>query len=215
MINILIVDDHVLFRAGLASLIKAQPDFNVLGEAGTMQEAVTMAFALKPDLILMDFNLPDGTGLDATKTILQKRPDTQIVLLTMHEDDDRLFAAIRSGAKGYLNKNLPVAKLLASLRGLELGQAAISRVMTSRILNEFSKMEKPENSDDQVFDQLTRRELEVLQELANGSTNREIGDKLYITENTVKNHVHNILDKLNLDNRREIIKLAQNHGLKK
>jgi len=106
--DILLVDDHVLFREGLAGLLDGQPDFSVVGQAGSVQEAIEMSAELQPDLILMDFSLPDGTGLDVTQVILAKQPETDIVFLTVHEEDDRLFAAIRSGAKGYLLKNVPV-----------------------------------------------------------------------------------------------------------
>lgn len=214
MINLLIVDDHVLFREGLSSLFKSQPDFHVLGEAGSVDEAVEMARQLRPDVILMDFSLPDGTGLEATQAILAEKPDTRIVFLTMHEEDERLFAAIRSGAKGYLLKNLPVAKLLASLRGMERGEAPLSRAMTSRILNAFSDSTISQPGDRTIMEQLTERELEVLREVAKGSTNREIAQRLFISENTVKNHIHSILKKLNLSNRRELMRFAEQHGLK-
>lgn len=214
MIDILIVDDHVLFREGLASLFRAQPDFRVLGEAGNVREAIEKARELKPQLVLMDFSLPDGTGLDATSEILANQPGTQIVFLTMHEDDERLIDAIRSGAIGYLLKNLPVNKLLASLRGISRGEAPISRTMTRRILAEFSQPENRGLRASTSLDMLTERELEVLGELAKGSTNREIARHLFISENTVKNHVHNILEKLGLKNRREAGRFAQQHGLR-
>ena len=213
MFRLLIVDDHVLFREGLASLFRAQPDFEVLGEAGNVREAVTLAKKLKPEIILMDFSLPDGTGLDATNEILRLLPAVQIVFLTMHEDDERLFAAIRSGAKGYLLKNSPVNNLLAALRGLADGAAPISNQLTSRILNEFARLEHPAEPQPAVLDQLTERELEILGELVQGGTNREIAYRLFISENTVKNHIHNILEKLHLSNRREAIRFAQRHGI--
>lgn len=211
--RILIVDDHVLFRDGLVSLLSAQPDFDVVGQAGSVSEAVAMARELGPDLVLMDFGLPDGTGLEATQAILADQPETSIVFLTVHEEDDRLFAAIRGGAKGYLLKNVPVARLLTYLRGVECGEAAISGAMTSRILSEFSRLEPPRNLDPLEAGALTLREVEVLQELARGATNREIADRLIIAENTVKNHVSNILEKLNLRNRREAASFALRHGL--
>jgi len=211
--RILIVDDHVLFREGLVSLLKAQPDFEVVGEASSVSEAVEIARQVQPDLILMDFGLPDGTGLDATQAILTERPETNIVFLTVHEEDDRLFAAIRSGAKGYLLKNVPVSKLLNYLRGVERGEAAISRAMVSRVLDQFSRMEPLRDAERAEMAELTMREMEVLQELATGATNREIADRLVITENTVKNHVRSILAKLNLRNRREAARFAQTHGL--
>ncbi len=213
MKKILLVDDHVLFREGLAGLLNAQPDFDVVGQASSVRQAITMVRDLQPDLVLMDFGLPDGTGLDATQVILAEWTETDIVFLTVHEEDDRLFAAIRSGAKGYLLKNVPIAKLLAFLRGIEYGEAAITGEMTSRILDEFARI-KPSHESDQVEPgELTLRELEVLQEVATGATNREIANRLTIAENTVKNHVRNILAKLELKNRREVASFAFGHGL--
>ena len=209
----LLVDDHVLFRQGLVSLPDIQPDFSVIGEANSVGEAVAMAHDLQPDLVLMDFGLPDGTGLDATHAILAEQPEAKIVFLTMHEEDDRLFAAIRSGAKGYLLKNVPIIRLLEFLRGIEHGQTAISRSMASRIIDEFARTETGRLNGSGPLAELTSRELEVLQQLATGATNREIADQLVIAENTVKNHVSNILTKLHLENRREAAKFARNHHL--
>ena len=207
MLRVLFVDDHILIREGLVSLLNSQPDLEVVGQAGSVREAIELARELKPDLILMDFGLPDGTGLDATKIILADQPNTKIVFLTVHEEDDRLFAAIRSGAKGYLLKNVPVSRLLAFLRGLERGEAAITPAMTSRVLNEFARLE-PTHSQTEP-DELTTRELEVLRELSTGASNREIAGRLIIAENTVKNHVSNILNKLSLRNRREAAEFAR------
>lgn len=214
MIRLLIVDDHVLFREGLSSLFKAQPDFDVVGEAGSVQESIELARKLVPDLILMDFSLPDGTGLDATQSILSDNHQTNIVFLTMHDEDERLAAAIRLGARGYLLKNIPVTKLLAALRGLERGEAPLSRVMTSRLVEMFAQSEPASSVQGSKLDILTEREHGVLQELLQGGTNREIADRLFISENTVKNHIHSILEKLNLSNRREIIRFAQRQGMK-
>jgi two-component system nitrate/nitrite response regulator NarL len=213
MMTILLVDDHALFREGLASLLASQPDFTVIGEAGSVQEAIGMASDLRPDLVLMDFTLPDGTGLDATHTILAERRETLIVFLTIHEEDERLFAAIRSGAKGYILKNVPVAKLLSFLRGVEQGEAAITPQLTTRILNEFSRMEPTRGPVSDDLSALTERELDVLREISTGASNREIAQRLFISENTVKNHVSNILAKLNLQNRREATRFAYQRGL--
>ncbi len=199
----------------MVSLLNSQPDLKVVGEAGSVLEAINLTRELQPDLVLMDFGLPDGTGLDATQVILADRSDTKIVFLTVHEEDDRLFAAIRSGAKGYLLKNVPVAKLLAFLRGIEHGEAAITPVMASRILAEFSRMGTPRGRERVETGELTIRELEVLKELVTGASNREIADHLIIAENTVKNHMRSILAKLNLRNRREAAHFAQNQGLTK
>lgn len=211
--KILVVDDHVLFREGLISLLQAQPDFCVVGEAGTVHDAIVRAQELAPDIILMDFSLPDGDGAEAAETILAARPGTKIVFLTIHETDDVLFASIRSGAKGYLLKNLTASMLLESLRGMVRGQAPISRTMTARILEEFSRSKATHQSLDETLQQLTQRELEVLKEIATGATNSEIANHLFISINTVKNHIHNILEKLNLKDRRELAAFARQHGV--
>ena len=211
--RILIVDDHILFREGLTSLLRSQNDMDVVGECGSVHEAVDMASQVRPDVVLMDFSLPDGTGLEATRAILIQLPQTQIIFLTVHDNDERMISAMRAGAKGYLLKNLSVNKLLASLRALERGEAAISRVMMARVLQEFSQPSPPPVTDPSPLVGLTSREIEVLQELADGITNQEIATRLFISENTVKNHIHNILEKLGLHNRREAIDFARKHGL--
>ncbi|MCP4423729.1 MAG: response regulator transcription factor [Chloroflexi bacterium] len=211
--KILLVDDHILFREGLASLLNSQPDLTVAGFAETVQDAVVKASQLQPDLILMDFGLSDGTGLDATRIILDKYPYMKIIFLTMHEDDEPLFEAIRCGAKGYLLKNVPVAKLLSYIRGVENGEAAISRSMTTRVLNQFSQTKPLRAPTLTTQNVLTAREIEILRELDTGATNRQIANRLVISERTVKNHVSNILSKLSLKNRREAANFARQHGL--
>lgn len=211
--RILIVDDHILFREGLTGLLRSQPDMEVVGECGTVREAVEMATEIKPQVILMDYSLPDGSGLDATRAILSDQPQTRIIFLTVHDNDERMISAMRAGAKGYLLKNLSVNKLLASLRALDRGEAAISRTMMARVLEEFALSTPSTSAEPSPLVDLTSREIEVLQELADGITNQEIATRLYISENTVKNHIHNILEKLNLNNRREAIDFARKHGL--
>jgi two-component system NarL family response regulator len=161
----------------------------------------------------MDFSMPDGTGLEATRAILNDLPQTQVIFLTVHDNDERMLSAMRSGAKGYLLKNLSVSKLLASLRALERGEAAISRTMMARVLEEFALSTPPPNQEPSPLVGLTSREIEVLVQLADGITNQEIATRLYISENTVKNHIHNILEKLHLNNRREAIDFARKNGL--
>jgi DNA-binding NarL/FixJ family response regulator len=212
--RVLIVDDHILFREGLTGLLRAQQDIEVIGECGTMHEAIDVALQVKPEVILMDFSLPDGTGLEATRAILASLPETKIIFLTVHDNDERLIAAMRAGAKGYLLKNLSVNKLLASLRALDRGEAAISRIMMARVLEAFAQSTPPSSATaPSPLVGLTSREIEVLEELADGITNQEIATRLYISENTVKNHIHNILEKLNLHNRREAIEFARKNGL--
>jgi two-component system NarL family response regulator len=213
--RLLIVDDHVLFREGLASLFKHNPDFDVVGEAGSVKEAIQASLELRPDLILMDFSLGDGTGLEATQAILANFPEAKIVFLTMHEDDERLFTAIRSGAKGYLLKNIPVTDLINALQAIHRGEAALSSKMTARLIDEFARLSTQGKENRSEFDSLSEREKDVFRELVRGASNQEIAERLFISENTVKNHVHKILTKLNLENRREIIHFANKQGIKK
>ncbi len=212
--KILVVDDHVLFREGLVSLLKSDDYFNVVGQAGSVHEAIILAHNLRPDLVLMDFSLPDGDGAEASTAILTEQPGCRIVFLTMHDDDENLFAAIRSGAKGYLLKNVPVAKLISSLKSIEKGEAAISGAMTMRLLEEFSQHHNGVSSE--VYNSqsvLSQREVEILREIALGASNGEIATKLFLSVNTVKHHIHNILSKLRLENRRAAILYAQQAGI--
>jgi len=213
MIRIVIIDDHTLFREGLASIVRLEPDIEVSGLAGSVREGVEVVRKFKPDIVLMDFALPDGTGADATRMVLQEHPDCKIIFLTMSESDENLFAAIRSGAKGYLIKNMSPSKLVTAIRSVQQGESALSRSMTLRLMEELSRTKETENSEYAPLANLTRRELDVLRELTTGMTNREIANRLYITENTVKYHVHSILEKLNLPDRREAAKFAKEHGI--
>jgi DNA-binding NarL/FixJ family response regulator len=214
VVRLLLVDDHVLFREGLISLIAPQPDLQVIGQAGSVQEAIDAARSLRPDIILMDFTLPDGTGLEATQATLVEQPGAKIVFLTVHEDDETLFAAIRAGAVGFLFKNTRAAELLKRLRAVARGEAGISPTIALRILDEFAKTATPAPSGDGPDSiVLTAREIEVVSEIAQGASNRDIARKLVISENTVKNHVRNVLAKLHLRNRSEVVKYAQRHRL--
>lgn len=210
--KIVIVDDHVLFREGLAAIIGSEPDIEIVGQAGSVQEAVELARDLKPEMILMDFGLPDGTGAEATRAILSEHPTCKVVFLTMSEEDEDLLAAVRSGAKGYLLKNMRPSKLVSSLRSVQRGESALSRSMTLRLMEELARTKEMPRVTDAT---LTRRELEVLQELALGKSNQEIAKKLFISENTVKYHVHSIMEKLGLSHRRDVAAYAREHGLLK
>jgi len=213
-VKVLVVDDHVLFREGLVSLLKADDYFEVVGQAGSVHEAINLSRKLQPDTILMDFSLPDGNGAEASEIILKEQPNCQIVFLTMHDDDVNLFSAIHSGAKGYMLKNVPVAKLVSSLKSLEKGEAALSGTMTMRILEKFSQQHNGVSSEVcNMQSVLSHREEEILQEIALGATNSEIAAKLFLSVNTVKHHIHNILTKLKLENRRAAILYAKQSGL--
>lgn len=209
-IRIIVVDDHNLFREGLVAIIRSEVDIEIVGQAGTVRDAVEMVRSMDPDMVLMDFTLPDGTGVDATREILQERPHCKIVFLTMSEEDENLFAAIRGGAKGYLLKNMQPKKLVAAIKSVHQGESALSRSMTMRVMEELARTKSPGHTGDPT---LTRRELEVLRELASGFSNSEIASRLVVSENTVKYHVHSILGKLGLSDRREAADYARKHGI--
>jgi DNA-binding NarL/FixJ family response regulator len=201
--RIIIVDDHVLFREGISSLLRSEPDFQIMGLAGSVEEAIDLAYNTKPEIILMDFTLTDGTGVDATRKILAEQPDCKIIFLTMSEEDEDLLAAIRAGAKGYLLKNMRPTKLVAALRSVYLGESAISRSMTLRLMEELAHPSLPEQPGDTPSEPLTTREVDVLRKIAGSKSNQEIAAELFISENTVKYHVHSILGKLGLKDRKE------------
>jgi two-component system nitrate/nitrite response regulator NarL len=212
--RLIIVDDHSLFRSGLATLFNSQPDFEVVGEAGTIKEALTLLEVQQPDLVMMDMGLPDGSGIDAISRMLQKKRDVNIVMLTVHASDDHAFAAIRLGAKGFLIKDISAPALLHALRGLGRGELAVSRTVLSRFINELVPFMFSYNGDRSGSDvTLTAREIEVLAELASGDSNQEIACRLSISENTLKIHVHNVLHKLQVNSRQDAAAYARRHGL--
>lgn len=208
--RILLTDDHILFRKGLAQLLDAQPDFQVVGEAGDGMQAQEKARELMPDLILMDINMPRCDGCEATRRIKAELPYVLIVMLTVSDDDQDLFTALKNGAQGYLLKKMEPEDLFAQLRGLARGEAPLSRLLASKILREFSRAPAPER---EMEPELTAREHQVLELVARGLTNREIADKLVVSENTVKNHLRNILAKLHLENRVQAAAYALREGL--
>ena len=212
--KVLVIDDQILFREGLMSLLRSTPDFQLVGYAGSVHEGREQAALYKPDIILMDFSLPDGTGLDATRAILAELPETKIIFLTVHESDENLFAALRLGAKGYMLKDISSSDLLASLRALGRGEKAVSRKMMSRIMDEFANTPIPEAGNEKVLTRLSPRELDVICEIEAGATNIEIAEHLYLSINTVRHHMRNILGKMGLKNRRELAAFARKNGIK-
>jgi two-component system nitrate/nitrite response regulator NarL len=211
--KILLVDDSILFREGLVNMFSSQPDFTVVGEAGSVHEAVVKARETHPDIVLMDFGLPDGSGTDATQIIMTELPETRVVMLTINDADERLLAAIRSGAKGYLLKDLPFSKLVASVRGLMRDEAALSRKLTLRLMNEFSNLRVREESNAIELEDFSMREIEILRELAGDSSNQEIAEHLSLSIPTVKHYIHTTLKKLNMRNRKEAARFARHQGL--
>lgn len=211
-LRILLVDDHVLFRKGIASLIASRRDMKVVGEASDGFEAVERVSQVQPDVILMDIDMPNCNGLDAVKRIKQDTPEAQIIMLTVSDDDDNLFQAIKNGARGYLLKDLEPHRLFEMLEGVRQGEAPISGVMAAKILQELRQPDEDAAQSVEV-DALTSREIEVLEQVVQGATNKEIAEVLVITENTVKIHLRNILEKLHVQNRVQAAVYAVREGL--
>lgn len=211
----LLVDDHVLFRGGIRSLLASRPDVEIVGEAGNGREALERARELMPDLILMDINMPVCDGLMATRLIKNEMPYVKIVILTVSDDDKNLFESIKSGAQGYLLKIMEPDDFIDMLHGVFRGEAPLSRSMAARILNEYARQSRGagEAPEQRPGGELTPREREVLQLIVKGTTNKEIADRLHISENTVKNHLRNILEKLHLQNRVQAATYAIQRGL--
>jgi DNA-binding NarL/FixJ family response regulator len=218
-LRILLADDHTLFRRGIELLLAARPDFEVVGSAADGCEALTLARTCMPDVILMDLEMPRCNGLQATRCIKQDLPHVKIVMLTVSDDDDKLFEAIKSGASGYLLKDLEPYQLFDMLAHIRQGEAPLSGLMAAKILKEYTHssisphQEAETLSEEECTDALSAREIEVLQLVVDGMSNREIADALTITENTVKNHLSNILTKLHLQNRIQVAVYAVRHGL--
>jgi DNA-binding NarL/FixJ family response regulator len=213
-IRVLLADDHALFREGLAGILSAQPDFEVVGEASDGLEALVKAQELVPDLILMDVGMPGCDGLEATRRIKQELPAVTIVMLTVRDEEEKLFEAIKSGAQGYLLKNIRSREMLTLLRGAVRGQAAITPALAGRMLEEFRRLSRqaPWDAGEEVSG-LTGREQEVLSLVAEGATDQEIADTLSISLHTAKSHMRNILAKLHVSSRREAAKYARHKGL--
>ena len=214
--TLLIVDDHNLFREGLCNIINHWEDFEVVGEARNGQEALILACQHLPDIILMDITMPVMGGLQATQQIARELPATKVVMLTMSEDEDDLFQALKWGARGYVLKDIPSNGLHKKLQGVLRGEAALSGMMATKILNEFSKSNASLGTLVSAgTEPLTDREQQVLELVVEGLTNPQIADRLYLSENTIKKYLHNILEKLHLNNRVEAAIFAVREGLVK
>lgn len=208
-IRVLIVDDHALFRRGLEIVLAQEADITVVGEANDGVEAVAKAAELLPDIVLLDVRMPRRGGIEACTAIKGVAPSARLIMLTMSDEEADLYEAIKAGATGYLLKEIPPHEVADSVRAVYHGQSLISPAMASKLLTEFATMIKGAGAEDQVpAPQLTDRELEVLKLVATGLNNRDIAKKLFISENTVKNHVRNILEKLQLHSRMEAVVYA-------
>jgi DNA-binding NarL/FixJ family response regulator len=210
--RIVIADDHALFRDSLRSLLEAN-GLEVLGEARNGREAVELAHKLKPDVVLMDLSMPEMDGLAATRLISADHPEVKVVVLTASDEDAKLFEAIKSGAQGYLLKNLESEDFFTLLDGVNRGEPALTPALARKLLQEFARPAQT-HTPPQDPDALTDREQEVLELLVNGITsNRKLAKQLGVSENTVKFHVRNILDKLHLHNRAQVVSYAIRHRI--
>ena len=214
VVRVLIADDQALFRRGLGVVLSDDAGVVVTGEAENGEEAVERARELVPDVVLMDVRMPRLNGIEAARRIRAEVPATRILMLTVSDDEDDLFEAIKAGANGYLLKEISVEDVAESVRAVAKGESRITPSMASKLLVEFNAMATRARQRPQLPGPvLTAREMEVLRLVARGMSNREIADELYISENTVKNHVRNILEKLHLHNRMEAVVYAMRERL--
>ncbi len=208
-IRVIIADDHALFRRGLEMVLQSQPDIEVVGEANDGKEAYDLAIEHMPDLVLMDVRMPAHGGIDATKQIKDALPHSRILMLTISDEEDDLYDAIKAGASGYLLKEISIDEVADAVRSVHAGQSLISPSMASKLLIEFAAMARKDEEKQQMpAPTLTDREMDVLTLVAQGLNNRDIARELFISENTVKNHVRNILEKLHLHSRMEAVVYA-------
>ena len=202
-VQVLLVDDHALFRRGLGLVLGAAPDIEVVGEASHGAEAVDRAAELQPHVVVMDVRMPGMGGIEATRRIRQAQPATRVVMLTGSAEDDDLLGALRAGATGYLLKEISIEEIAPAVRAIARGQALVSPTMAARLVAEFNALSRRVDEQHDHAPRLTDREIEVLRLVARGCSNREVAAELVIAENTVKNHVRNILEKLQVRTRME------------
>ncbi len=199
-VRVMLVDDHEVVREGLRTLVGKNKGLIVVAEASTMAEAIETAGRAKPDVVIMDVRLPDGSGVEACRTIREARPETKVIMLTSYADDEALFASIVAGAAGYLLKQTRGQAVIDAITSVAQGRSLLDPDVTGKVLE---RVRRGRDEDDPAFASLTDQERKVLEQLAEGKTNREIGEVLFLSEKTVKNYVSRILDKLGLSRRAE------------
>src|SRR5262245_12052202 len=210
-IHIAIVDDHPLFREGVAHTLRGEPDFTIVGQGETAEEAIRLACDLLPDIIVLDIDIPDG-GLYAAQTIAAVCPVTRIVMLTVSEDEEHLVAALKAGVRAYILKGVSARELIRILRAIAAGEVYVTPSLAASLLLEMSGAPSGARSPNRPLDELTERERQILEGVAAGLSNKEIGQQLYLSEKTVKHYMTNILQKLHVRNRVEAALLAQQSG---
>lgn len=213
MIRILLADDQSLFREALRMLINSQPDLEVVGEAADGAEAIKLAESLRPNVVLMDLQMPVMNGVAATRHLHAEQPDCRVIALTTFDGDEYVFDCLRAGAVGYLLKDAPSENLFAAIRAAARGESFLQPSVTTRVLAEFTRLSDQPAASAKLIEPLSDREEEILRLIAKGSTNREIAEALFITEGTVKNHVTNILSKLDVRDRTQAALKARELGL--
>jgi DNA-binding NarL/FixJ family response regulator len=211
--RVVIAEDERLTREMLARLFALEEDVEVVGTAGDGKLALSVVRAQKPDVLLTDIGMPQLTGIDITDILRREMPGVGVVILTIYNDDERVFAAIKAGARGYVLKDSPPEDTIAAVRAVAKGEALMNPSLVGRVLSEFGRLSTQKAADNAVFAELTDREREVLTEVGKGRRNKEIADVLFISEKTVKNHISNIFAKLEVNSRAEAALLAARQGL--
>lgn len=212
-IKLLIAEDETVVRVALARLLAAEKDIEVVAQAADGEAAVTLARQFKPDVMLTDLGMPRKDGIAAARQIKQEIPGCAVVVLTIHHDDDHLFAAIKAGASGYVLKDAPPERTLEAIRSAARGEGFLGPSLVGRVLEEFARVSRLRAAAKEVFAELTRREMEVLELLGKGLRNKDIAARLFLSEKTVKNHISSIFMKLQVNDRTEAALLAARHGL--
>lgn len=231
-VNILLIDDHKIFREGVKRILEMEECFRIVGEGADGNEALELVEALNPDVVLLDINMPNMNGVEATKQIVQRSPESRVIILSIHDEEAYVYKTLQSGASGYLLKEMDIDALIEAIKVVSAGGAYVHPKVTGKLIEEFRRMKSFEDemeqerynvtADSMLLDEytipyhlLTKRECEVLQLMAEGKSNKRIGDMLYISEKTVKNHVSNILQKMKVHDRTQaVVEAIKNHWVK-
>jgi len=212
-IRLVIAEDQAMMRESLAQMLALEEDIQVVGTASDGERALSVCRAQKPDVLLTDIGMPKVSGIEVTQTLRQELPNTRVVILTIYGDDDKVFAAIKAGARGYVLKDSPPEEALAAIRAASRGEMLLNPALAVRVFDEFSRLSTQRSEDNAILSHLTDRELEVLTLMGKGMRNKEIADALFISEKTVKNHISKIFEKLEVNSRAEAALLAARQGL--